>query len=299
MKKIWLICFSLCLLGLGLTSVKAENITYQRINNTYYNLKVDGKTLSNHVTKFFLDGRLAYCIEPGKDITTSIYDSYPDWSKTSLDLETREYIEKLGYYGYEYPGHQTDKYYIATQELIWRAIKDVEITWTTAKNNGGNIINIEKEKEEILNLVQKHSITPSFTNEIISGYVGETIEIKDENNVLSSFGISEAQNHQITVKDNTLIITFSDNVTEDTISLKRKNYDTKTLLVYVKDNSQKLAALRISAPETLEFKIKSLEIPEEDTPEEEIVKVPSTNDNNVIKHFGIAKLYNYHASRFN
>lgn len=298
MKKVWLIGFSLCLLCLGLTNVKAENITYQRISNTYYNLTVDGKTISNHVTKFFLDGRLAYCIEPGKDINTSVYDSYTDWSKTSLDLETRQYIEKIGYYGYEYPGHQTDKYYIATQELIWRAIKDVDIKWTTAKNGSGQVIDIEQEKNNILDLVQRHSITPSFTNEVITGVVGETKEIEDKNQVLSNYEISSSTKHDIQVQDNKLIITFNNNPEEETISLTRKNYDTKTLLVYVKGDSQQLASLRISTPETLSFKVKSVEVPE-DTPEEEIVKVPSTGDQKTVKHFGVTKFLIYDGTRFN
>ena len=83
MKKVGLLWMGLCLFCFGLYSVKADNITYKKLDDINFNLTVDGKKESNYVTMFYLDNRLAYCIEPGKDITSKIYDSFPDWSKQS------------------------------------------------------------------------------------------------------------------------------------------------------------------------------------------------------------------------
>lgn len=294
MKKLSLIVLSVCMFIFSIGGVSAENISYKKLQNIYYNLTVDGKTQSNHVTAFILGNRLAYCIEPGKEITTKTYDTYKDWSKTNLTKEIRDYIEKIGYYGYEYPGHRTDKYYIATQELIWKAIKPIDIKWTTGQNNTGTTINIEKEKNEILKLVEEHDIKPSFINQIITGKVNETKEIEDTNEVLNNYEI-ETPNNNIKIEDNKLKITFNNEETNlEEITLTKKTYDTNTLLVYVKEGSQQLAALRLSNKEEVKFQLQTLK-----EPEKEIVKVPSTADDNTIKKFGVKWNIKNNVKRFN
>ena len=298
MKKLSLIIMSVCIFLFSLGSVSAENISYKRLQNIYYNLTVDGKTKSNYVTAFILGNRLAYCIEPGKDITTQTYDTYKDWSKTNFSKGTRDYIEKLGYYGYEYPGHQTDRYYIATQELIWKAVNsNTNIYWTTSENGSGQIINIEKEKQNILDLVNSHDIKPSFIDEKITGKVGETVEIEDTNKVLNNYEIHDSKNHKVEIKDNKLLITFNNEETDsEELILTKKKYDSKTLLVYIKDVSQKLAALRLSSDETETIEIQNYK---EKEPEKEIVRVPSTADENIIKKFNIKWTVKNNDKKFN
>jgi len=294
MKKIWLIILSVCIFIISLGNVRAESISYQYLPNIYYNLTVDGKTTSKRVTAFYLGNRLAYCIEPGKEINTPTYDTYKDWSKTNLKKETLDYIEKLGYYGYEYPNHQTDKYYIATQELIWKAVAPVNIKWTTGQNNTGSTINVEKEKQEIINLVDAHNIKPSFIDEKIIGKIKETKEIQDINGVLNNYEIISKSNHNLKIEDNRLKITFSEEETGlEEIILKRKTYDMKTLLVYVKPGSQQLASLRLSNKEEVKFYI------ENQKESEEIVRVPSTADNDINKHFNILWTINNDIKKFN
>ncbi len=293
MKKFLLVILSVCLFGFGFSYVSADDISYKRLNNIYFNLTVDGKFESNHVTMFILDGRLAYCIEPGKDINTKYYDAFRDWSVSSLSKEKQKYIEKLGYYGYEYPGHQTDKYYIATQELIWKTVKKVDIKWTTEKDNGGSVIDVETEKNEILNLINQNDKIPSFADEVIQGKVGETIEIEDANKVLTNYEINDSAYHDIEVQGNKIKITFNnEEQEEEEISLKQKIYDKKTLLIYNKAGSQQLAALRISNPEEIKIKLKNYKEPEE------IVKVPSTAFEDT-KHFNVKWTTTYDKYRFN
>ena len=215
--------------------------------------------------------RIAYCVEPGVEITNNYYDIYTDWSKVNFTDELKEYIEKIGYYGYEYPGHQTNYYYIAAQELIWKAVRpDIEVTWTTGENMTGNIIDISKEKEEILNLVSKHDLKPSFSETLVKDEVGKTITLTDENNVLNNYDISESSYHKVVKDGNKLIITLNDSlVPEETLKLTRKHYDDAPLLVYSKGNSQKLAALRISTEKETYIKVATEEVPE-------IVEVPDT-----------------------
>lgn len=293
MKKIAVLILGIILFSLSVERAKAETITYKRLDNIYFNLKVDGKTSSNHVTMFYLDDRLAYCIEPGKDITTKTYNSKPNWDGTNLNVEAQKKIEKIGYYGYEYPNHQTPKYYIATQELIWQAIKNIDIYWTTEKDGRGDTIDISKEKAEILSLVEKHDIIPSFVNKTIDGKVGQTLTISDDNQVLDNFNLGQTNYHQITKEGNKLNVNFSSELQEEEVSLTRKNYDSLTLLVYHMEGSQKLAALRFSNKEDYKFKVRSTEEPKE------IVKVPSTSIPFASIKFGVLTFFKNDSRYFN
>lgn len=291
MKKLGTIILGIILFTTFKYQVHAENITYQRLNDIYYNLTVDGKTQKNHVTKFFLDGRLAYCIDPGAPINTKTYNSSNNWDATKLTPYQQDQIEKIGYYGYEYPKHQTDKYYIATQELIWQQIKNVGIKWTNSKDQ---TIDITKEKQEIESLVQKHTTLPSFTGETITGKLNETKTIIDTNNILQDFNISNPNYHQIKVENNKIVIQFSPTEQEEEITMQRKKYDTKTSLIYQYPGSQSLAAIRLSSKENYSFKIKSEKKPEKkEIKKQEIVMVPNTSTELNIKTFGVKKFKYY------
>lgn len=273
MKKLLALLLLLSVIFKPNYNVQAEEvrITYNKLKGIVYNQKIDGKLKSNTVTMFQMGDRIAYCVEPGVEITDNYYDIYTDWSKVNFTDELKEYIEKVGYYGYEYPGHQTNYYYIAAQELIWKAVRpDIEVTWTTGENMTGNIIDISKEKEEILDLVNKHDLKPSFSETLVKDEVGKTITLTDENNVLNDYDISESEFHKVVKDGNKLIITLNDSlVSEETLKLTRKHYDDAPLLVYSKGNSQKLAALRISTEKETYIKVANEEVPE-------IVEVPDT-----------------------
>ena len=255
-------------------SASEANISYQRLDGIYFNITVDGRFQSNHVTSFHLDDRIAYCIEPGTAINTKVYDVGVDWSLISFSDEVKEYIEKVGYYGYEYPGHQTDYFYIAAQELIWKAIKpDMEVVWSSGPDKGGNIIDVTNEKKEIENLVNMHSILPSFAFQNFSGYLGDEVTIEDYNGVLDYYDISSSIHHDIVRDGNTLRIKLSDSIVPlETIKLTRRYYDDAPLLVYSKGDSQKLAALRITLDKSASFTIENEEKPIEN----EVIEVPNT-----------------------
>jgi len=152
----------------------------------------------------------------------------------------------------------------------------------------------EKEKEEIINLVNEHNIKPSFIEQKIIGKVKEKTEIKDINGVLNNYEIVSESKHNLKIEDNTLKITFNDEEIElEEIILKRKTYDSNTLLVYVKEGSQQLASLRLSNKAEVKFYIQNQKEPEE------IVRVPSTSDNDVEKHFNIIWTIKNDIKKFN
>ena len=279
-KKITLLLFSSLVIFAFTSSVKAEKISYKKIDGVYYNQLVNGKWESNYVTMFYFGNVLAYCIEPGVDINTSDYNSSKDWSQTSFSKEQQEQLEKIGYYGYEYPGHQKIEYYLAAQELIWEVGNpDVEVYWSSGKNGSGTRLSYEKEKQEILDLIAKDGLRPSFSESLITGEIGTELTIKDENNVLNNYSISASKYHEVAINDNNLFVHLNEElVPEEKRILTRKNYDNGVLIVYTKGNSQKLATLRFSSPITTYLNIGNKEKPETpETPDnKEIVKVPNT-----------------------
>ena len=284
MKKLFtfLLFLSICLTShYNVQALDSAKITYHRLDNIVYNRKIGNNFKTNYVTMFKLNDRIAYCVEPGVEITESYYDIYTDWSKVNFSDELKEYIEKLGYYGYEYPGHQTSRYYIAAQELIWKAVKpETEVVWTTGKNYTGEVIDVSKEKEEILSLVQKHDLKPSFSEKSFKAVVGNKIVLEDENNVLDDYEISSSEYHDVVKKGNTITITLnSEVVPEETLTLTRKHYDDAPLLVYSKANSQTLSALRITTDKETYIKISNEEAPE-------VVEVPNTSYNSLSGVFG-------------
>ena len=284
MKKLFtfLLFLSICLTShYNVQALDSAKITYHRLDNIVYNRKIGNNFKTNYVTMFKLNDRIAYCVEPGVEITESYYDIYTDWSKVNFSDELKEYIEKLGYYGYEYHGHQTSRYYIAAQELIWKAVKpETEVVWTTGKNYTGEVIDVSKEKEEILSLVQKHDLKPSFSEKSFKAVVGNKIVLEDENNVLDDYEISSSEYHDVVKEGNTITITLnSEVVPEETLTLTRKHYDDAPLLVYSKANSQTLSALRITTDKETYIKISNEEAPE-------VVEVPNTSYNSLSGVFG-------------
>ena len=237
-------------------NVKAETLEMRYQNDIYYvHVNDDGTGYSSYqLAMFYVDGKLAYCVEPGLAIYSKKYD-VGGWDVTSLSPEQRKRIELIGYYGYEYPTHQGNvKYYMAAQELIWKAAKPLSATWSTQKRGGGQIINIEAEKNEIERLISNHLTKPDFNNKTINGVVGDTIYLVDSNNVLSEFSVYDASSNDVQINGNRLDIKVN-RTGENQIKFIRKNYDNDINLVYYNSNSQKLAHTRLSDPVTAKLNL--------------------------------------------
>lgn len=253
----------------------AENdsqFTRQVIEGAYYYQEdLDtGEIMTGRANIFYMNNQIAYCIEPLVQITDDTYSSTSDWSVIDLTEDQIDFIEKVGYFGYEYEGHQTERYYMATQELIWESVKNVDAKYTTERG-GGEEIDLTAEKEEILSLVESYDLLPSFANSTIESVVGDEITLSDENGVLEQYDIEYDGVNVVTINDDQLIIDLNDDfVGEETIKFVKNNYDNQVNLIYYQESSQTLATLRISNPMTFELTLKVSEKVEE-TEEEEII----------------------------
>lgn len=241
-----------------ITNVKAAQLDFNYQDNIYYvHVNDDGSHYSAFQLEMFkVDGKIAYCIEPGLTIPNTQYN-IGNWDVTSLNTYQRHRIEMIGYYGYEYPGHQNVRYYMASQELIWRTVYPMSVTWSTGPRGTGNLLNIEAEKNEILSLISRHEVKPSFNATTINTVIGDNITLNDNNGVLSEYAVYSNGNQDVSINGNTLNIHLK-NTGNNQIRFIRKNYDNDINLVYYNSNSQKLAHTRISDPVIAVLNVKTV-----------------------------------------
>lgn len=229
------------------SSVFAAHLDLERINGVYssqYNIDT-GEYHSYGQKKYIMDGRVVYCVEPGIDIMTREYGVSSNLLDSGFSNEIINKLSLIGYFGYDYPTHRTDNYFLAAQELVWELIGNNEIHFTTGINNSGDRINIEKEKNEIMNLVNSYSIKPSFDSTSISGAYNDEIVLVDNNQVLSNYDVVSS-NNPVRIDGNRLIIKVT-NLGLDNITLMRKKYDDVSSLLYHANNSQDFMLLRVDS----------------------------------------------------
>ena len=219
-------------------SVKAENVTLVKdvYDNTYvyYYDRSMGKTRYLHASKYLFGNIPAYCIELGKDIASFDYTMTNSFNGINISKEDLEYIKLLSYYGYNYPGHDTDRYYMATQGLIWKRLARTSIKFTIGFNPD-TFYNLTDEETAINVLVNRHNIRPSFDNANIDVIRGNETVLEDENEVLYLY---YSDDDNVVIDGNKLII--KKDFDKDNIVLKRHNYTNKEFFLYTSGNSQKM-----------------------------------------------------------
>ncbi len=241
MKKIKTILkiITLIITTCSITKVSASSLSSEAIAGVY-GIFISDDYYSFPMDIYRMDGRVAYCIQPGTQIITSNYLATSDTSLSGLSQDKIDYIKLVAYYGYDYYNHQNYNYYIAAQELIWEKVVDGgEGYYTTTQEVHGEKIDIEKYKEEILNLIAKHNEIPSFADTKVVKLKNKDVTIEDKNNVLSSFELTESG---ASINKNKLTIT-SDTINK--ISLEKKLYTDKVFLLYYYSTSQKMISAGI------------------------------------------------------
>ena len=235
MKKVLLfIVLFLCIIG----NVKAENVTLTKdvYDNTYvyyYDSNL-GRTRYLKASKYLFGTTAAYCIELGKDISSFEYNVTNSFDGININKDDLDYIKLVSYYGYNYPGHDTDRFYLATQSLIWKRLVRTSIKFTIGFDPDV-FYNLTNEETIINVLVNRHKIKPSFDGTTIDVVKGEEIILEDSNNVLYLY---YSDDDNVVIDNNKLII--KKGFDKKSIVLKRHNYTNKDFFLYSSGNSQKM-----------------------------------------------------------
>lgn len=239
-----------------------SNLRIELIDNiTGYKYK-NGVLMSRaRIPYRYQNNELVYCIEPNNHLGTYTYNSTYDFSISGFSEETKRQMELISHYGFSYPGHNTVNYYLATQELLWLYTDDY-VKWMSEYSMDGNLgyqINVEKEKQEILNLVKKHDILPYFDKNSYMVLFGEDITITDKNNILNNYDIISDLDYEISGSS----ITFHANkFGTHNVKFKTKYIENdKTKLFYTyNNNEQKMARFSLSDIKELDIKISVNEV---------------------------------------
>lgn len=220
-------------------SVNAANLTREKLTNTY-GIFIYDDYYSFGGEIYRMDGKIAYCLQPGKKILTNDYNATTDVEITDLTNQQIKQIELIAYYGYGYEGHSDAKYYLAAQEMIWELIFDnSESYWTVTQDVHGVKINIDKEKKEITDLIAKHNKKPSFDGSKIVSKIGDVIEIEDKNGVLANYEIVGNATKYAKIDGNKLVINVpTDSYSLDSIQLVKKQYTDDVVWFYFYGESQ-------------------------------------------------------------
>ena len=261
MKKFFKLIFILIVLNYNKNVYAMEygelEVKYE--DNIYYTLTDNkGLNISGLFPFYTIKNSVVYCISPNENVNTRDYKGAEGFIYFPYNAGIYYEFDKIGQYGYEYPNHNTLKYRIATQVLIWETLgKKVEV-WSN-KNESVKLIDISKEKEEIKKLSNNHLKLPSFDNDTIITYVNEEVSIIDDNNVLNNYEIIDDGCNKIEKNNNQLnITTFKPGVSK--IKLNTIKYDDEDSIIYVGNviNSKLLGKFRTNVTKTSSINIKTV-----------------------------------------
>lgn len=241
----------------GYTEVSAATLTQTPVDNWYYTRRGGGKPyMSAQWNLYDLDGKTAYCIEPGVNITTSDYEGAIGWINSPYSDEVNRKIQLYGYYGYNYPGHENLRYRAAAQSLIWEATGGQIIEFWTERYGNGNFINLNAERNEILRLASTHYEVPTFDSDTKDAVIGETTTFTDTKGILSNFDVVKSSDASVSINGNTLSVT-PNVIGNITVVLKKKTYTQDPTIIFVgKDaTSQKMGMFGVDDPVLVRVKL--------------------------------------------
>ena len=245
MKNIFKILLALIAVFLfGVISVSAGTNDTTLVKNTYNNIygvyEGSDRVHLFYAQRYTMNGITAYCIEPVVPIDTNIYSSTTNTGLAGYSDEVMNYIKLVAYYGYDNPNHNTMNYYLASQDLMWEKINGKTTKWVTGLDVNGPEIDVSKEKNEIISLINNHNNVPSFNGQSFEVNIGEEKEIIDAKNLLTEYEVSKSGNIKTVINGNTLKIVGTDNRSTQEIILNKKSYTDRVVLLYHSGSNQKL-----------------------------------------------------------
>lgn len=248
MKKI-ILCI-VCLLCLHTPIYAAETVSVEKVPTGLYSMKTSaaGKTFKAPLYKLFVQDRVAYCIEPGVTLQDQDYTVGTDFSQMGISDETRKEMELIAHYGYQYPGHETTEYYMATQELIWEKMGATHITYLDA---GDNPLNVDSFKHDILRFIEHHNELPSFAFTEHTIPLNEELELTDTHHVLYKYQLKDGQGK---IEGDSFKVIHPEEKSKEYLFESKKQYDVS--LAYYANHSQKVATFTLSDDTISAFSVK-------------------------------------------
>lgn len=223
----------------GLQNVFASTLNYD-FSGYWYERSDNGANYSSwKLENYYVDGNVAFCIEPGVPEGTTMQQG--SWENTGLSNSIKDRVLLLAYYGYQYNGHQTQEYRAATQALIWETILggNTHVSFSTERYGAGTPYNVDAQRNVINSLVAQHYTKPSFNGTTVTAQVGTSVTLTDTNNVLSNYEVYASNNANVSINGNQLTITPTE-IGNVTLQFVKKQIYSRSYLIYYGDGIQNM-----------------------------------------------------------
>lgn len=197
-------------------------------------------------------GNVVFCIEPWALFATD--HDYPvntiKWN--DLSEYQRQAIWELNYYGYSYPGHQTERYYAATQLLIWEV---VDRWYDPYYPDGVTPIDLSPEINEINYLRSQPQGRPSFNNQTVKMGINTPVTLTDTKGTLGNYNVNSGNGINASVSGNNLTVSITSENYDRTLTFSRKNSARDVHVIYGAGGDQKVIFMASRSDPTPNFKL--------------------------------------------
>lgn len=207
----------------------------------------------DYVQQLYVGDKTVFCIEPMQLFTEGL-DYHQDTAKwDELSEQTRQNIWEINYYGYSYSGHQTEKYYVATQIMIWQAVTG---TWYQPYyTDGTTVYDISNEVAVINNLRTQPQGRPSFNNQTIKMGLNTPVTLTDTKGTLSNYSITNSNGIRASVNGNNLTVAITSENYDKSITFSRNFTARDVNVIYGSGGYQRVIYLASRRDPSPNFKL--------------------------------------------
>ena len=207
----------------------------------------------DYVQQLYVGDKTVFCIEPMQLFTEGL-DYSPDTKKwDELSEQTRQNIWEINYYGYSYSGHQTEKYYVATQVMIWQAVTG---TWYQPYyTDGTTVYDISNEVAVINNLRTQPQGKPSFNNQTIKMGLNTPVTLTDTKGTLANYSITNSNGIRASVNGNNLTVAITSENYDKSITFSRNFTARDVNVIYGSGGYQRVIYLASRRDPSPNFKL--------------------------------------------
>ena len=207
----------------------------------------------DYISYLTVGDKTVFCIEPMQLFTEGL-DYHEDTAKwDELSEPTRQAIWEISYYGYSYPGHQTEKYYTATQCMIWQAVTG---TWYQPyEMDGTTIYDISGEMAEINRLRSQPQGRPSFNNQTVKMGLNSPVTLTDTKGTLGNYSITNANGINASVNGNNLTVAITSENYDKSITFSRNFSARDVNVIYGSSGYQRVIWLASRRDPSPDFKL--------------------------------------------
>ena len=223
------------------------------IGGRYAMIHINNQFGFDYISYLTVGDKTVFCIEPMQLFTEGL-DYHEDTAKwDELSEQTRQVIWEISYYGYSYPGHQTEKYYTATQCMIWQAVTG---TWYQPyEMDGTTIYDISGEMAEINRLRSQPQGRPSFNNQTVKMGLNSPVTLTDTKGTLGNYSITNANGINASVDGNNLTVAITSENYDKSITFSRNFSARDVNVIYGSAGYQRVIWLASRRDPSPDFKL--------------------------------------------